>query len=64
VRLDEIREHGHVLTPGRYVGSADISEEQRKSPAEERVAELTRELLELLDAADRTEAEIRKHLGA
>jgi type I restriction enzyme M protein len=53
VRLDEI-----------YVGSADISEEQRKSPAEERVAELTRELLELLDAADRTEAEIRKHLGA
>ncbi|MFE9648983.1 N-6 DNA methylase [Streptomyces sp. NPDC006365] len=64
VRLGETREHGHVLTPGRYVGSADISEEQRKSPVEERVAELTRELLELLDAADRTEAEIRKHLGA
>ncbi|MGK9460246.1 N-6 DNA methylase [Streptomyces sp. G6] len=64
VKLGEIREHGHVLTPGRYVGSADISEEQRKGPAAGRVAELTRELLELLDAADRTEAEIRKHLGA
>lgn len=64
VVLGELREHGHVVTPGRYVGSADIGEEQRGGPAEERVAELTRELFELLDAADRTEAEIRRHLGA
>lgn len=63
VRLDEIREHRHVLNPGRYVGSVDISEEQRRSPIQERADELTRELLALLDAADRTEAEIRKHLG-
>jgi len=64
VRLDEIREHGHVLNPGRYVGSMVVSEERRRSAVQERVDELTREFLELLDAADRTEAEIRKHLGS
>ncbi|MEU1499646.1 class I SAM-dependent DNA methyltransferase [Streptomyces sp. NPDC005732] len=64
VSLDEIREHGHVLNPARYVGSADISAEQQGSPVKWRIDELTREFLELLDAADRTEAEIRRHLGA
>ncbi|MGX5188242.1 N-6 DNA methylase [Streptomyces avermitilis] len=64
VSIDEICDHRHVLNPGRYVGSVNIAEEQRRSPVQERVDELTRELLELLDAADRTEAEIREHLGA
>lgn len=26
--LDEIREHGHVLTPGRYVGAAEVEEDE------------------------------------
>jgi type I restriction enzyme M protein len=26
--LDEIRKHGHVLTPGRYVGAADAEEDE------------------------------------
>ena len=26
--LDEIRGHNHVLTPGRYVGSADVDEDE------------------------------------
>ncbi len=63
VALEEIRDHHHVLNPGRYVGSMETSEEQRRSPIHERVDALTRELLELLDAADRTEDEIRRHLG-
>lgn len=25
--LTEIRQHGHVLTPGRYVGAADIEDD-------------------------------------
>jgi len=26
-KLEEVREHGFVLTPGRYVGAADVEEE-------------------------------------
>jgi type I restriction enzyme M protein len=63
VGVGEIRELRYILNPGRYVGSPDI-EKHRRSPAQERVDGLTRELLDLLDAADRTEAELRKHLGA
>ena len=25
--LDEVRGHGHVLTPGRYVGAADVEDD-------------------------------------
>lgn len=28
VRLDDIRSHGHVLTPGRYVGSHAAAEDE------------------------------------
>ncbi len=24
VKLDEIRKHGHILTPGRYVGAEEV----------------------------------------
>jgi predicted GIY-YIG superfamily endonuclease len=27
VTLDDIRDHGHVLTPGRYVGAAEVEED-------------------------------------
>lgn len=27
VSMDEIRKHGHVLTPGRYVGAADVEDD-------------------------------------
>lgn len=57
VSLDEIREHGHVLSPGHYVGSADISEEQQRNRVQGCVDELTREFLKLLDAAYRTEVD-------
>lgn len=38
-KLDEIRAHGHVLTPGRYVGAADVEEDVE--PFEEKMARLT-----------------------
>jgi type I restriction enzyme M protein len=47
--LDEIRTHGHVLTPGRYVGAADLDEHE--TPFEERFAAL-REKLDEQFAAD------------
>lgn len=36
--LDDIRGHNHVLTPGRYVGAADV--EDNDEPFEERFAKL------------------------
>ncbi len=38
-KLDDIRKHGHVLTPGRYVG-ADITEEDEE-PFEEKMSRLS-----------------------
>jgi hypothetical protein len=37
--LDEIREHHHVLTPGRYVGAEDLEDDDE--PFEEKMARLT-----------------------
>ncbi|MEO7803082.1 MAG: class I SAM-dependent DNA methyltransferase [Actinomycetota bacterium] len=42
--LDEIRKHGHVLTPGRYVGAADAEEDDE--PFEEKMKRLTTSLFE------------------
>ena len=36
--IEDIRGHGHVLTPGRYVGAADAEEEDE--PFEEKMARL------------------------
>jgi type I restriction enzyme M protein len=40
--LDEIRSHGHILTPGRYVGAAAVEDDGE--PFEEKMARLTAEL--------------------
>jgi type I restriction enzyme M protein len=42
--LDEIRKQGHVLTPGRYVGAADVEEDAE--PFDERLRYLTTTLRE------------------
>jgi len=58
--LDEIREHGHVLTPGRYVGAPEAKEDDE--PFEEKMARLTSELSEQFAESKRLEEEIRKNL--
>ncbi len=40
--LDDIRHHGHILTPGRYVGAAEVLDDGE--PFEEKMARLTAEL--------------------
>lgn len=40
--LDDIRAHGHILTPGRYVGAADVEDDGE--PFEEKMKRLTSEL--------------------
>jgi type I restriction enzyme M protein len=59
--LEDIRGHGYVLTPGRYVGAAAAEEDD--VPFEERMAELTEKLGEQFLESARLEAAIRENLG-
>ena len=58
--VDEIREHGYVLTPGRYVGAAEIEDDG--VPFEEKMAELSATLYKQFAEADRLEAVIKRNL--
>jgi type I restriction enzyme M protein len=59
--LDEIKGHGYVLTPGRYVGAADVEDEE--VPFAERFAALRTKLEEHFSDADRLAATIRAKLA-
>ena len=43
-KLDDIRKHGHVLTPGRYVGAEAVEDDGE--PFEEKMKRLTATLRE------------------
>ncbi len=58
--IEEIREHGYVLTPGRYVGAAEIEDDG--VPFEEKMTELSATLFEQFAEADRLEAVIKRNL--
>ncbi|RFP52711.1 MAG: SAM-dependent DNA methyltransferase [Limnothrix sp. CACIAM 69d] len=58
--LDEIRGHGYVLTPGRYVGAAAAEEDD--VPFEEHMAELTAKLAEQFKESSKLEVAIRENL--
>ena len=58
--LDEIKSHGYVLTPGRYVGAEEVEDDG--VPFEEKMAELSATLYQQFDKADQLEAVIRKNL--
>ncbi len=59
--IDKIREHGYVLTPGRYVGAEE--QEDDGVPFEEKMAELTAKLYQQFDEAHKLEKEIIKNLS-
>ena len=59
--LDDIRHHNHILTPGRYVGAAEVEDDGE--PFEEKVERLTAQLEEQFAESARLEATIRKNLG-
>ena len=58
--LEEIRGHNYVLTPGRYVGAAEIEDDG--VPFEEKMSELTAALFEQMREAAELDAVIRKNL--
>jgi len=56
----EIAGHGYVLTPGRYVGAADVEEDEE--PFEVKYARLTAQLEQQFAEGARLEQEIRENL--
>lgn len=60
-KLEDIRKHEHVLTPGRYVG-AEAQEEDGEAFAD-KMARLTDQLNQQFTESARLEAEIKKNLA-
>ncbi|MCY4639605.1 MAG: class I SAM-dependent DNA methyltransferase [Chloroflexi bacterium] len=60
--LEEVRRHGHVLTPGRYVGAAP--REDDGEPFEEKMARLAAQWREQRAEAERLDAAIEANLEA
>jgi type I restriction enzyme M protein len=58
--IEEIREHGHVLTPGRYVGAGEAEEDAESF--DEKMKRLTSELAEQMAEGQRLDIEIRANL--
>ena len=58
--LDDVRKHGHVLTPGRYVGAEEVEDDGE--PFEEKMARLTKEWREQVAEARRLDAAIEENL--
>ena len=60
--LDEVRKHGHVLTPGRYVGAE--AQEDDGEPFEEKMARLTAQWREQQAESAKLDAAIEANLKA
>ena len=58
--LEEIRKHGHVLTPGRYVGAE--AAEQDDEPFADKMARLVADLRAQQEEAARLDAAIAANL--
>lgn len=61
-KLEDVREHEYILTPGRYVGIEDVEEDSE--PFDEKMQRLTGELAEMFAKSRHLEEEIRQRLGA
>ncbi len=60
-RIDEIRQHDFVLTPGRYVGTEEA--EADDEPIEEKIERLKKELFAEFEHGRELEDKVRKTLG-
>jgi len=58
--LEEIMKHGHVLTPGRYVGAE--AQEDDGEPFDEKMKRLTAQLREQMAEGKRLDAAIEENL--
>lgn len=62
VSSDDIAKQDYILTPGRYVGIADVEEDDE--PFDDKMKRLTGELSELFKESDRLQEQIKKNLEA
>jgi type I restriction enzyme M protein len=60
-RLDDIRQHNHILTPGRYVGMAEVEEDDE--PFDQKMNRLATELRERMAEAALLDELIWTNLG-
>lgn len=58
--LAEIKAADYALTPGRYVGAADVEDDGE--PIEEKIARLSKELFEQFEESERLAAVVREQL--
>jgi type I restriction enzyme M protein len=61
VKLAEIAEHGHVLTPGRYVGAEAVEDDDEGFEA--KMLALTEKLGEQMAKGAKLDVVIRRKLG-
>jgi len=61
VKLAEIAEHGHVLTPGRYVGAEEVEDDDEAFV--EKMQRLTKQLGEQMEKGAELDQLIRQKLG-
>ncbi|WCR44604.1 class I SAM-dependent DNA methyltransferase [Stutzerimonas stutzeri] len=61
VKLAEIAEHGHVLTPGRYVGAEEVEDDDEAFA--EKMQRLTQQLSEQMQKGGELDQLIRQKLG-
>jgi type I restriction enzyme M protein len=61
VTLADIKANDYVLTPGRYVGAAEIEDDG--IPFEEKMAELTQTLYQQMEEAEKLDEVIRENLA-
>ncbi|MBU4300896.1 MAG: SAM-dependent methyltransferase [Nanoarchaeota archaeon] len=60
VKIDEIRKHGHILTPGRYVGAEEVEDDGE--PFEEKMKKLAAELTRQMEDGKKLDEEIKRNL--
>lgn len=59
--LSEVKAADYALTPGRYVGAADVEDDGE--PIEEKIARLSKELFAQFEESERLAAVVREQLG-
>lgn len=59
-RMDQVREHGHVLTPGRYVGAAEVEDDGE--PFDEKMKRLTADLKKQMEEGETLDQHIWRNL--